>query len=152
MATTWRGSTTLGTWFLVSFTMFLTLTFCSSGIFKQLQHFKPMAEDMAHYTRAKFMGSPDYCLQWLWDAACRYLAMKREDYMRDSLNRSLKQPHARAVPGLDVKPSRGKGKGTADKKGKPKSRSKSTDRKSKGATGASRGRSQSREGKGKPSN
>ena len=101
--------------------------------FKQLQYFKPMAEDIAHYKRAKYLGSPDYCFQWLWDAACRYLAMKREDHMQDSLNRSLKQPHAKAVPGLDAKPPKGKGKGKADKKGKPKSRSKSTDRKSKGA-------------------
>ena len=71
--------------------------------------------------------------------------------MQDSLNRSLKHTHAKAVPGLHAKPSRGKGKGKAGKKGKPKSRSKSIERKSKGAKGASRGRFQSREGKGKPS-
>ena len=62
--------------------------------FKQQQYFKPMAEDIAHYKRAKWNGSPDHSFEWLWAASCRYLSMKREDYMQDSLNRSLKRTHA----------------------------------------------------------
>ena len=77
--------------------------------FKQLQHFKPMAEDIAHYKRAKYNGSPDHSFDWLWAASCRYLSMKREDYMQDSLNRSLKHSHAKALPGLDTYKSK-KGK------------------------------------------
>ena len=74
-----------------------------------------MAEDIAHYKRAKWINSPDYSFDWLWAASCRYLTMKREDYMQDSLNRSLKHTHPKAVPGLDA-PKDKKGKG--DKKGK----------------------------------
>ncbi len=50
--------------------------------FRQLQHFKPMAEDIAHYRRAKYNESPVHSLEWLWAASCRYLLMKREDYMQ----------------------------------------------------------------------
>ena len=45
---------------------------------KQLQKFKPMAEDIAHYRRAKYNGSPDHSFDWLCAASCRYLSMKRE--------------------------------------------------------------------------
>ena len=108
-----------------------------------------MAEDIAHYKRAKYNGSPDHSFDWLWAASCRYLSMKREDYMQDSLNRSLKHSHAKALPGLDAsKPKKGKG----DNKGKDKPRSKTPARTKGGGTrprGGSRERSQSREGMGK---
>ena len=61
--------------------------------FQQIQKFKPMSEDIAHYKRAKWLNSPDYSFKWLWEASCRYLTMKREDYMQESLNRSLRQTH-----------------------------------------------------------
>ena len=41
-----------------------------------------MAEDIARYKRAKYIGSPDHSFEWLWQASCRYLLMKREDYMQ----------------------------------------------------------------------
>ncbi len=37
--------------------------------FKQVQYFKPMSEDIAHYKRAKGMpGDPDYSFEWLCDS------------------------------------------------------------------------------------
>ena len=44
--------------------------------FKQIQNFKPMAEDIAHFKRAQWNNSPDYSFDWLWGASCRYLAQK----------------------------------------------------------------------------
>ena len=37
--------------------------------FQQIQKFKPMAEDIAHYKRAKWINSPDYLFDWLWAAS-----------------------------------------------------------------------------------
>ena len=34
--------------------------------FKQIQNFKPMAEDTAHFRRAQWMKTPDYTFGWLW--------------------------------------------------------------------------------------
>ena len=34
--------------------------------YKQIQHFKPLAEDVAHYKRARYLGSPDHSFDWLW--------------------------------------------------------------------------------------
>ena len=42
--------------------------------FKQIQNFKPMAEDTAHFKRAQWNNSSDYSFDWLWGASCRYLA------------------------------------------------------------------------------
>ena len=112
--------------------------------FKQLQHFKPMAEDIAHYKRAQFLpgGSPDYSFNYLWEASCRSLTMKRQDYMQNALAKSLKDPYAKALAGLDTKPS-----GKGDKKGKtPRSKSKGSTGKGKGSQ--SQSRSKSKEGKG----
>ena len=50
--------------------------------FQQAQHFKPLAEDIAHYKRAKYLGSTDYSFEWLWEASNRYLLMEKEDYMQ----------------------------------------------------------------------
>ena len=44
--------------------------------FKQIQNFKPMAEDIAHFKRAQWNNSSDYSFDWLWGASCRYLAQK----------------------------------------------------------------------------
>ena len=79
--------------------------------FKQMQYFKPMAEDIAHYKRAQYLKSPDYSFDWLWNASCRYLTMKREDHMQHELNRSLRGDHPKAVPGLSAKGSKNKEKG-----------------------------------------
>ena len=117
--------------------------------FNQLNNFAPMAEDIAHYKRAKYAGTADYSFEWLWQASCRYLAGKRADYMQEFLNRGLKNNHARALPGLTVTPN-GKGKG-GNKKAQPRSKS-GGNQKGKKAKGDSRGRSQSQgrpEGKGK---
>ena len=67
--------------------------------FKQIQYFKPMAEDIAHFKRAQWNNSPDYSFDWLWGASCRYLAQKRSDYMQESLNRSLVSRPNHAAPG-----------------------------------------------------
>ena len=140
MATTWMGFRELNTVPDPEVLQF--------GYFKQLQYFKPMAEDTAHYKRARWNGSPDHSFEWLWVASCRYLSMKREDYMQDSLNRSLKHSHAKALPGLDAsEPKKGKG----DNTGKGKPRSKTPSRPTGGGTrpkGGSRERSQSKECKG----
>ena len=77
--------------------------------FKQIQYFKPMSEDIAHYKRAKgILGDPDYSFEWLGDASCRYLSMKREDYMQDALNRCFKSTHSKALAGPEAKPGKAK--------------------------------------------
>ncbi len=78
--------------------------------FKQVQYFKPMSEGIAHYKRVKGIpGDPGYSFEWLWKASCRYLPMKREDYMQDALNRSIKSSHSKALAGPEVKPRKAKG-------------------------------------------
>ena len=88
--------------------------------FRQTENFKPMAEDIAHYKRAKYEpGNPAYSFEWLWAASCRYLLMKREEYMQQALNRSLTGSY-KGAPGPDA--PKGKGKGTKGLKGpRPKS-------------------------------
>ncbi len=49
--------------------------------FRQVQYFKPLVEDVSHFKRAKHLGSPDYSFEWLWEAANRYLTVKRENRM-----------------------------------------------------------------------
>ena len=77
--------------------------------FKQIQNFKPMAEDIAHYRRCQWNNSPDYSVDWRGAASCRYLAQKRADYMQESLNKSLTYvpKYGTAAPAVDE----GKGKG-----------------------------------------
>ena len=67
---------------------------------RQLQCYKPLAEDIAHYKRAKHLLSGDYSYEYLWDAATRYLHMKREDHMRESLSRGLTGSTDKAAPGV----------------------------------------------------
>ncbi len=63
---------------------------CSFGASDRLNTSSPMSEDIAHYKRAKYEpGNPDNSIAWLWAASCRYLLMKREEYMQQSLNLSL---------------------------------------------------------------
>ena len=69
--------------------------------FRPLQHFKPLAEDVAHYKRAKRLGSPNYSFEWLWEASNRYLIMKREDYMQVSLSRGLNGVSEQAALAID---------------------------------------------------
>ena len=83
--------------------------------FKQIQNFKPMAEDIAHFKRAQWSKSPDYSFDWLWGAPCRYLAQKRSDYMQESLSRSLVSKPYHAAPGTSQEKGHGK-----DNKGKNK--------------------------------
>ena len=64
-----------------------------------------MAEDIARYTRAKHNGSPDHSFEWLWAASCRYLLMTREEYMQESLNRSLNGA-SKGAPGPDASKGR----------------------------------------------
>ena len=56
--------------------------------YNQIKGFKPMAADIAHYLRAQWNTSPEHCFQWLWDAACRYISQRRQDYMQDVLTRA----------------------------------------------------------------
>ena len=44
---------------------------------RQLQCFKPRAEDLAHYRRARYLLSGDYSYEYLWDAATRHLHTKK---------------------------------------------------------------------------
>ena len=78
--------------------------------FKQIQHFKPMSEDIAHFKRAQWNKSPDHSFEWLYGAACRYLAQKRSDHMQEALNRSLNSKPNHAAPGV-TPPGIGNGKG-----------------------------------------
>ena len=86
--------------------------------FKQLKGFKPLSDDIAHYRRAQYNVSSDYSFEWLWAAACRYLAMTREDYMQGALNQTLNnKAHAALAPGYggDKKPKPKPGKGQGDR-------------------------------------
>ncbi len=49
--------------------------------YRQIHHFTPVAEDVAYYERARYVGSPDQSFEWLWEASNRYLLMKGEDAM-----------------------------------------------------------------------
>ena len=85
--------------------------------FQQVQQFKPLTEDVAHYRRARYPGSPDCSFEWLWEASNRYLLMKREEYMHESLSRGLNGVFGQAAPALefhegDKKPNGGKGECT----------------------------------------
>ncbi len=59
--------------------------------YRQVQCFKPLAEDMSHYRRAK--GSKafatDHSFEFLWEASSRYLLIKRGDLMQAALRRGL---------------------------------------------------------------
>jgi hypothetical protein len=79
--------------------------------FKQVPWLKPLAEDIAHYERARFLDDKsDYSFQYLFAATDRYILMKRDDAMPESLSRSLMGSPDRAAPGADSK-LKGKGKG-----------------------------------------
>ena len=60
-----------------------------------------MAADVAHYLRAQWNDGPEHCFQWLWDASCRYISQRRQDYMQEALNKSLnnRSHHAALPPG-----------------------------------------------------
>ena len=80
---------------------------------RQIQYFKPLAEDISHYKRAKHLpDKPDYSLEYLFEAANRYLLMKREDAVQDALSRGLMGTTDRAAPGI---PQQLKGKGKGDR-------------------------------------
>ena len=68
--------------------------------FRQVQYFKPLAEDVAHYTRARFLHSPDHSFDYLWGAASRFLLTKGEDHLQESLSRGIKGSTDRAAPGV----------------------------------------------------
>ncbi len=90
--------------------------------FRQIEHFKPMSEDIAHYKRAKDEPGNLVCyFAWFWAASCRYLLMKLEEYMQQSLKRSLTGASKGAL-GPDAAPKGGGGKGLKGPKGpRPKS-------------------------------
>jgi hypothetical protein len=67
--------------------------------FKQVQCFKPLAEDIAHYKRATFLDNrADYSFEYLFEAATRYLLMQREDSMQEALSRGLMGTADKALP------------------------------------------------------
>ncbi len=88
--------------------------------YNQIKDFKPMAEDIGHYRRAQWNGSPEYSFEWLWAAACRFIAQRRADDMQDALSKSLNSSHT-AVLGIAP---RGRGGGKRDQKGQYGPRSK----------------------------
>jgi hypothetical protein len=81
---------------------------------RHLQYFKPLAEDIAHYRRARHLLSGDYSHEYLWDAATRCLHMKWDDHTHESLSRGLTGSTDKAAPGV-AKP---KGKGANTGQGK----------------------------------
>jgi hypothetical protein len=118
--------------------------------FNQLKNFKPLEADIAFYRRAEWNNGPEFCFQWLWDSACRYITQVRQDYMQDALSKSLADRHSSAAPA-----PQGRGKGTPDRKGKaPRDGSATSARPPKGRgrgqpKGVPRGRSADKDGKGK---
>ena len=96
---------------------------------KQIETFKPMAEDFNHYRRAKFRDSGDHTFEWPWAAGCRHLAEGRERYMQNELNRTLSgRPNGTALAGVEHQPRNRKPKGNPKGK-KDRSRSDSRGRK-----------------------
>ena len=121
--------------------------------YNQVKHFKPLAADVAHYLRAQWNHGPEYCFQWLWDAACRYISQRRQDYMQGALNKSLNNRNHNAAPALQ---GRGTGaQGKPERKGDTRQpRSATPNRPPKGGgrgspKGTPRGRSADKGGKGK---
>ena len=88
--------------------------------FRQAQFFKPLAEDVAHYKRARYLDDKsDYTLDYLWKSSERYSLMRREDAMQDALSRGLEVSTDKAAP---CPSPQGKG-GTWGNKGKGRSSS-----------------------------
>ena len=70
--------------------------------FRQLQNIKPLADDTAYDRRARFAAdATDHSFEFLFEAANRYLRMKREDSMQEQLSRGLNGASDRALPGID---------------------------------------------------
>ncbi len=70
-----------------------------------------MAEDISHYKRVKLLPDrSEYSFGYLFEAAHRYLLMKREDAMQDALSQGLMGTTDRAAPGI---PNDHREKGTA---------------------------------------
>jgi uncharacterized protein (DUF1684 family) len=70
--------------------------------FRQIQNFKPLADDIAYYKRARFAAdATDHSFEFLFEAANRYLRMKREDSMQEQLSRGLNGASDKALPGID---------------------------------------------------
>ena len=66
---------------------------------KQVQSFKPMAEDVAHYHRAKYKtDSSDHSFELFFNAVNRHIRMKREDSVQEALSRGLTGSTEKAVP------------------------------------------------------
>ena len=72
----------------------------------------PTQADVAHYLRAGWNNGLEHCFQWLWDASCRYIAQRRQDYMQEALNKSLNNRNHNAAPGVTPQ---GRGKGGTGK-------------------------------------
>ncbi len=72
--------------------------------FRHKQNFKPLADDSAYYKRARFAAdATDHSFEFLFEAASRYLRMKREDSMQEQLSRGLNGASDKALPGIDPK-------------------------------------------------
>ena len=69
-----------------------------------------MQADVAHYLRAGWNSGPEHCFQWLWDASCRYIAQRRQDYMQEALNKSLNSRNHHAAPAPQGRGNGGTGK------------------------------------------
>ncbi len=79
-------------------------------VHRHVQHFKPLAEDMSHCTRASGNRAFAAChsFEFHGDAANRYLLMEREPGCRLHLVWGLTVPADKAAPAAD---SKGKGNG-----------------------------------------
>ncbi len=89
------------------------LRFC---YFKQIQYFKPLAEDIAHFKRANLLDDKsDHSFEFLFEAANWHVLMKREDAMQEALSRGLMGTTESAAPGVDPT-SKGKSKGDNSKR------------------------------------
>ncbi len=71
--------------------------------FRQIQNFKPLADEIAYDKRARFAAdATDLAFEFLFEAAKRYFRMKREDSMQEQLSRGLNGASDGALPGINL--------------------------------------------------
>ena len=76
--------------------------------FRQLQNYKPLADDTAYYKRAWFAAADatDHSFEFLFKVANGYLRVKRDGSMQEQLSRGLNGASDKALPGNYLKGKR----------------------------------------------
>ena len=77
------------------------LQYCYS---RPIQDLKPLADDIAYCKRAQpAADATDQSFEFLFEAANRYLRMKREDSIQERLSRGLNGASDKTLPGIGPK-------------------------------------------------